>query len=145
MALDASYPTIVPMLAYADAPAAIDFLVAAFGFTERYRMDMPDGKIGHAELTLGDGVLMLASVYEAMGFASAADLPALPGQLTVYVPDVDAHHAQAVAAGATVVAAPENQPHGDRMYRAVDLEGNRWIFTQRLHDLSAEAMTEAYT
>ena len=117
---------LVPYLAYADAPGALEFLTRAFGFEEKFRFPMPDGRIGHAELTLGgEVVLMLASVYSEMGFASPADLPAVPSQIFCYVDDVDAHHERARAAGATIAAEPKDEPHGDRMYRAVDPEGHR--------------------
>jgi uncharacterized glyoxalase superfamily protein PhnB len=91
-----------PMLVYADAPAALAFLAEAFGFEERSRMDMPDGSVGHAEVAFGDQVVM--------------------------VDDVDAHHARARAAGATIAAEPADQEYGERTYRAIDPEGQRWIF-----------------
>ena len=70
---------LIPYLAYSDAPAALAFLSRAFGFEEKFRFPMPDGRIGHAELTLdGQVVLMLASVYPEMGFASPADLEGVP-------------------------------------------------------------------
>ncbi len=122
---------VVPYLAYADAPAAIEFLCRAFGFEEHSRFAMPDGRIGHAELTLGGSMLMLASVYEEMGFASPRDLQALPGQVYCQVDDADAHHAHAREAGATIAAEPADQ-YGSRSYRAVDLEGHRWIFSAPL-------------
>jgi len=123
---------IFPMLAYDDAPAAIGFLCDAFGFQERYRMPMPDGTVGHAEIVLHDNVVMLATTWKAGGLASPKDLPAMPSQLMFEVDDVDAHYERARNAGAIVVAAPEDQPHGHRMYRAMDLEGHRWIFASPL-------------
>lgn len=117
---------IVPYLFYADAPAAIAFLCKAFGFEERFRYPMPDGRIGHAELGHHDSVVMLASVWEGFG-DSPQNLPTVHGQVLCYVDDVDAHFERARAAGATIVAEPENA-HGDRRYRAVDPEGHRWVF-----------------
>jgi|SRR5581483_9079991 len=119
---------IFPMLAYDDAPAAIDFLCAAFGFTERFRMPMDDGRIGHAELVLHDNVLMLATTWKDGGLASPKDLPGLPYQLMCEVDDVDAHFRRARDAGAVIVTEPEDQPYGHRMYRAMDREGHRWLF-----------------
>lgn len=119
---------VIPMLAYSDAPAAIEFLCKAFGFEERHRLEMPDGRIGHAEVGYQDNVVMLASVYEELGMASPKDLPAFHAQIMCYVDDVDAHHAQARAAGATIATLPEDQDYGNRMYRAVDPEGHRWMF-----------------
>jgi uncharacterized glyoxalase superfamily protein PhnB len=122
-----STTSLIPYLAYADAHRAIDFLCRAFGFEERFRYPMPDGRIGHAELVLGGASLMLASVYGTFGFASPRDLPALHGQVYCRVQDVDAHYARARDEGATIVLPPVND-HGARMYRALDLEGHRWIF-----------------
>ena len=131
---------IVPYLIYADAPAALDFLCKAFGFEERFRYPMPDGKIGHAEVTRDGNVVMLASEYEEMGFSSPRNLPARHGQVMCYVDDVDAHHARAKAAGATVVQEPRDE-HGNRAYRAVDPEGHRWIFARQLEGTAEEDRT----
>lgn len=132
----AGYQRIIPYLAYADAPAAIDFLTRAFGFVERYRMPMPDGRIGHAELAMGDHVLMLASAYEEMGFASPLGLGAVHAQVLCYVDDVDAHFVRARDAGATIATEPTDQPHGDRAYRAMDPEGHRFLFATRVRDVA---------
>jgi PhnB protein len=119
---------IVPMLPYADASAAIAFLCRAFGFEQRFRYDMPDGRVGHAELELGGDVVMVSNVWREGGLTSPLELPALHAQTYCRVDDVDAHFARARAAGATLIGAPEDQEHGSRSYRAVDLEGHRWIF-----------------
>ena len=116
-----------PYLAYSDAPAAIEFLCKAFGFEERSRYPMPDGRVGHAELGYGDASIYLASVYGELGFASPRELPGIHCQMHCMVDDVDAHYERALAAGATVVAEPA-EDHGLRSYRAVDPEGHRWIF-----------------
>jgi len=117
-----------PMLVYADAPAALEFLAQAFGFAERFRMDMPDGSVGHAELGLGDEVVMVSSEWPAGGVVSPLQLPAVHAQLYVRVDDVDAHFARARAAGATIAAEPADLEYGMRSYRAIDPEGQRWIF-----------------
>ena len=116
-----------PMLVYADAPA-LAFLVEAFGFVERFRMDLPDGSVGHAELGLGDEVVMVASEWQVGGVVSPLRLPALHAQIFVRVDDVDAHFAHARAAGATIATEPADQEYGERTYRAIDPEGQRWIF-----------------
>ena len=126
---------IIPMLNYADAPAAIDFLVRAFGFRERAVYAMKDGRIGHAELALGGNVLMLASVFPEMGQIAQAQAGGHYSQVFCYVDDVDAHHAQATAAGARITAEPEDQFYGERHYRAEDPEGHRWIFGQRIREV----------
>jgi len=125
-------PLLTPMLTYADAPAAIDFLAKAFGFEELFRMQMPDGRIGHAEVGYDGLCVMLASEYPTLGLESPRGFDARYSQIHVYVDDVDAHHDRARNAGATIAAAPADQDHGDRMYRAMDPEGHRWIFSQRL-------------
>lgn len=134
---------IVPMLAYDDAPAAIDFLCRAFGFEEAYTMTMDDGKVGHAELALGGSMLNVASVYPEMGFCTARDAGGCYSQLMIEVDDVDAHYERAVAEGATVAGPPEDQPYGGRMYRAVDPEGHRWIFSTPT-ELSPDEIKAAY-
>ncbi|HLJ50164.1 MAG TPA: VOC family protein [Bryobacteraceae bacterium] len=119
---------IIPYLAYDDAPAAITFLCEAFGFTERFRMPTKDGRIGHAEVAYRDNIVMLASTWRVAGAASPRDLAGVHTQLHCTVDDVDAHYERAREAGATIIGAPADQPHGTRMYRAVDPEGHRWIF-----------------
>ncbi len=125
---DMSNEQIIPYLAYDDAPGAIDFLCRAFGFTEAFRFPMDDGRVGHAELTLGDRALYLASLWPEMGFVSQRDLAGISSQVYCVVEDVDAHHARARAAGATIASPPADTPNGERVYRAVDPEGHRWIF-----------------
>ena len=133
---------IVPMIAYEDTAAAIDWLTGAFGFTEhgrRYVMD--DGTIGHAELELDGEIVMLATPspdYESpkrhRETCDAArrwlDNPWVVDGVLVLVDDLDAHHAAAIAAGANVIRPPEDGPAG-RLYTAEDLEGHRWMFQQR--------------
>jgi PhnB protein len=130
---------IIPYLAYADAPAAIEFLCRAFGFEEVYRMEMPDGRVGHCQLRRGTDQLWLGSVFAEMGMAAPSELPAFHSQIAVWVEDVDAHHAQAVAAGAEVTE-PEEQPHGAKMYRAVDPGGHRWLFMTQVRDVDLSTL-----
>jgi uncharacterized glyoxalase superfamily protein PhnB len=131
---------VFPMIAYEDTAAALDWLTTAFGFSERgERYVMEDGTIGHAELDVGDGeVVMLATPtrdYQGPkrhreGCEAAArwlDNPWVVDGLLVVVDDLDAHHAQAVAAGANVIRPPEEGPDG-RIYTAEDVEGHRWMF-----------------
>jgi len=123
---------IFPMLAYDDAPAAIQFLAEAFGFQERSCMKMPDGRIGHAEVALNGNVVMLATTWRAGGMESPQNLPAMPSQLLCEVDDVDQHYQRAKTVGAVIVAEPEDQPYGLRMYRAMDREGHRWLFASAI-------------
>jgi uncharacterized glyoxalase superfamily protein PhnB len=133
---------IFPMVAYEDTASAIDWLTQAFGFTERgERYPNEDGTIGHAELVVGDGqVVMLATPsreYQSPkthresceAAARWLDNPWVVDGLLVLVDDLDAHHAQAVAGGANVIREPEEGPDG-RLYTAEDPEGHRWMFQQ---------------
>lgn len=132
---------IVPMLAYEDAAAAIDWLTEAFGFREHgQRYVMEDGTVGHAELELGDNIVMVATPTrdyqsprahreECAAAAAWLDNPWVIDGVLVVVDDLDAHHAQAVAAGANVLRGPEEGPDG-RLYTAEDLEGHRWMFNE---------------
>jgi uncharacterized glyoxalase superfamily protein PhnB len=138
---DPDYPTIVPMISYEDAADAIDWLVRAFGFRERTEQRyVEDGRVTHAELELGDGVIMLASPtpdYQSPRHhrltCEAADrwlqVPWVVDGVLVYVADIDDHHDRAVSAGAAMLSGIEDAPYG-RLYRAEDLEGHRWMFMQ---------------
>jgi uncharacterized glyoxalase superfamily protein PhnB len=131
---------VVPMLTYADGPAAMDWLARAFGFEEQARWLDEDGRVAHGELRVGDGLVMVASTnpaYEGPAVhrehCAAADAwlrsPYVVDGALVYVDDIDAHHARAVAAGARTLSGIEDGPA--RLYRTEDLEGHRWMFMQR--------------
>ena len=108
------YPTVSPGLSIDGAAAAIDFYVKVFGATERMRFDAPDGRIGHAELEIGDSVIMLGDEYPEMGFRSPKAIGGTAVTLNVYVDNVDAVFARALAEGATSLRPVENQFYGDR-------------------------------
>ena len=131
---------VIPYILYADAPAALDFLCQAFSFEERFRMPMPDGKIGHAEITYRDNVVMLATASAEMGHASPKDLPAFHSMVMCYVDDVDAHYAHAKEAGAKIVTELEDKFYGDRSYAAADPEGHQWCFATHVKDVDFENM-----
>ena len=133
-------PSVTPMIAYEDGVAAIDWLVRAFGFVERARWTDPDGRLTHGELTIGEGVIMLASPtpdYESpfrhrshcAAAAAWSRVPYIIDGVLVEVEDVDAHCARARAAGARILSEPDNESEGFRHYRAEDLEGHRWMFS----------------
>jgi uncharacterized glyoxalase superfamily protein PhnB len=137
---DDGYPRVIPMLAYEDGPAALGWLVKAFGFRERMRLTDEDGTLGHGELELGDGVVMLATPTpdyqgprrhrEACEAARKwSEVPWVIDGVLVHVDDVDAHFERAKEAGATILTEPEDTANG-RLYRAEDLEGHRWMFSQ---------------
>lgn len=129
-------PAIYPRLAYRDVLAAIEFLTRAFGFRERReaRLEHPQGTL--AWLEVGDGVVMLgASGRDHHEIYSPAEVGRTTAMVNVYVEDVDAHHARAVREGARIVMEPEDMFWGDRRYEALDLEGHRWHFGERLADI----------
>ena len=119
---------VFPILSYRDARAAVDWLVQAFGFEKGAVHEDPEGTIAHAELTFGEGVVMLGNErpqHEERGYGSHA------GQGWIYVAvdgDIDAHHERARAAGAEIVEEPFDTDYGSRDYSARDPEGNLWSF-----------------
>ena len=135
---------VIPMLAYENGAAAIDWLVEAFGFEERERWADDDGTIVHAELVIGGESIMLATPTpdyvspKRMRELSAEarkmfEVPYVIDGVLVEVDDVDAHFERAKAAGASILSEPEDAPDvGVRHYRVEDLEGHRWMFSQDL-------------
>ena len=108
------YHSVTPYLILDDATRALEFYKKAFGAIELMRMPTPTGKIGHAEIRIGDSPIMLADESPEMGAKSARTIGGSPISLMVYVGDVDAQVAQAVAAGATLTRPVANQFYGDR-------------------------------
>jgi uncharacterized glyoxalase superfamily protein PhnB len=123
--------TVIPALQYKDAPAAIDFLCRAFGFEKKAVYEGKNGTIEHAELTLGNGMIMLGSVKDTE-YGRLLVRPREAGGVTmsVYalVEDPDAHCARAKAAGAEITREPVTQDYGGRDYTCRDPEGNVWSF-----------------
>jgi uncharacterized glyoxalase superfamily protein PhnB len=129
-------PSIYPRLAYTDEVAALEFLIRAFGLTERReaRMEHPDGTL--AWLELGDGVVMIGRAGEERhGLHSPLEAGIATAMVNVYVDNIDAHYQMARAAGARIVMELEDMFWGDRRYEALDLEGHRWHFAERLADI----------
>ncbi len=137
-AMELDHQRIIPYLTYADAPAAIEWLCRVFGFAEVRRMEVGDGRLGHAALRFGGEQVMLASPFEEAGTKSPRDLPALHQQITVYLDDVDAHFAHARSEGAEILSEPEDQFWGTRAYWVQDLEGHRWTFQQQMRNVPFE-------
>jgi uncharacterized glyoxalase superfamily protein PhnB/DNA-binding XRE family transcriptional regulator len=121
-------PRITPVLCYEDSKAAVDWLERALGFKVREKMTGVDGQVLHCELVLGDGVIMVGHVSSSPRWGSPRTLGGVTQFLYVFVDDLDAHYAQAKAAGATIVTEPETS-YGQRRYRALDLEGHEWCFS----------------
>ncbi|MFF9064317.1 VOC family protein [Streptomyces sp. NPDC014891] len=132
------YPRVTPYLCVDGAAAAIDFYVAVLGAEERMRMQAPDGRIGHAELALGNSVLMLADEFPDIGFRSPRAIGGTPITLHVYVEDVDAVFARALARGAKELAAVRDEFYGDRTGRFEDPFGHRWNVASHVEDVSDE-------
>lgn len=134
------YPVLMPYLIVKDAARAIEFYVKAFGGKERLRMPGPGGKVGHAEVQLGNAVLMLADEFPAMG--AVAPAPGAPGPvfLTMYVKDVDAVFAKALERGATVKQPLENKFYGDRAGALIDPFGHCWCLMTHVEDVGPAEM-----
>lgn len=131
--------SITPYLGIKDAAKAIDFYKAAFGATEMFRLEGPDGRIGHAELRIGDSSLMLAEpCNQAGGLTASQSLGGAAVGLHLYVEDVDARFAQAIKAGATEVSAVQDQFYGDRSGTLKDPFGNLWFIATHVEDVSVE-------
>lgn len=133
---------VIPYLLYRDAAAAIDFLVTAFGFEERFRMPDDSGRIMHAELGLQDNILMLSTATAELGHASPKDLPAVHTLVCCYVDDVDAHFANAKKHGAEITREVKDEFYGDRTYQAKDPEGHHWSFHTHVRDVSMEEVMQ---
>jgi uncharacterized glyoxalase superfamily protein PhnB len=118
-----------PYLYYHDGVAAMEFLERAFGFRERMRQVDQDGTLRHGEMEIGGAGIMLGSPTD---FRTPKELGQSTCGIYVNLPDVDAHHARAVAAGAEVDGPPVDQPYGARSYGVRDPEGQQWWFAQEI-------------
>lgn len=134
------YPQVMPYLHVDGAADAIKFYEDVFGAAERMRMPDPNGKIGHAELQLGDGVIMLADEYPDMGIRGPAAYGGSPVTISVYVEDVDEVFQKAIDAGAKTIQELTNQFYGDRSGQFEDPWGHRWSVAQHVEDVSPEEM-----
>ena len=134
------YPQVSPYLSVDDAGAAIDFYSSVLGAKERMRMADPDGRIGHAELQLGDSVIMLADEYPEIGIRGPKAIGGSPVTLSVYVEDVDAVFDRAIAAGAKSLRPLKNEFYGDRSGQFEDPFGHRWSVASHVEDVSPEEM-----
>lgn len=134
------YHSVTPYLVVAGAAAAIDFYRRAFGATELMRIPAPDGKIGHAEVRIGDSVVMLtdeAPDWQAFGPKTVGGTPVT---LMVYVPDVDAVVARAVEAGAKLTRPVEDKFYGDRSGRIEDPFGHLWDVSTHVEDVAPDEL-----
>ena len=136
------YHSVTPYLIVRGGAEAIEFYKKAFGASELFRMPAPDGRIGHAEIKIGDSPIMLADEFAEMGYKGPQSLGGSPVSLMIYVDDVDTIYQQAVAAGATIKEALQDKFYGDRMGTVVDPFGHVWHVATHTEDVSPEEMQE---
>jgi PhnB protein len=134
------YHTVTPYLIIKGAAAAIDFYKRAFGATELFRMPQPDGRIGHAEIKIGDSPIMLADEFPEMGHRSPQSLGGSPVSILLYVEDVDSVFNRAVTEGAKQDRPVEDKFYGDRGGSLTDPFGHIWHIATHKEDVSAEEM-----
>lgn len=137
-AIPEGYSAAIPYLSCRRAAEALDFYQRAFGAEEKMRMATPDGRVAHAEIKIGDAMIMLADEFPEMGFRSPQSLGGSPVGIHIYVQDVDALTHQAIDAGATVIRPVADQFYGDRSVTLEDPYGHRWFFATHMEDLTPE-------
>jgi PhnB protein len=130
------YHVVTPYLIVKGAAKAIEFYKEVLGATELMRFPGPNGNIGHAEIKIGDCQVMLADEIPGMGFSSPETLRGTPVGLVVYVEDVDACAAKAIAAGARIVKPVQDQFYGDRSGTFTDPFGHLWTISTHIEDVS---------
>ncbi len=134
-----------PYLCVKGAAKAIEFYERAFGATEVMRLENPkDGRVGHAEIKIGEAVIMLADEYPEMNILSPQTLGGSAVTIHLYVEDVDALFQRAAGAGATVTRPVADQFYGDRAGRLTDPFGHVWAFATHKEDVSADEMRKRY-
>ena len=132
------YHSVTPYMTVRDCAAAIAFYGKAFGAEKTMQLDMPDGTIAHAEIRIGDSMVMMAEENEVWGNKSPLSLGGSPMFLMIYVPDVDAAFARALAAGASEVRPVADQFYGDRAGTLKDPYGHQWTLSTHVEDVSLE-------
>ena len=135
-----NYHAVTPYLVVQGAAKAIDFYKRIFGAQEIMRMPGPGGKIGHAEIKIGDSIIMLADEHPEMDAKSPQAFGGTPVSLLVYVTDVDNVFKQAVSAGAKELRPVKDQFYGDRSGTITDPFGHKWTVSTNVEDVSAEEM-----
>jgi PhnB protein len=136
------YHTATPYLIVNGAAKALEFYKKAFGAAEMLRMPQSDGRIGHAEIRIGDSVIMLADEFPERGARSPETLGGSPVTLLLYVKDVDAQVRQAIAVGATLVRPVEDQFYGDRTGGIRDPFGHQWYLATHKEDIPTEELQQ---
>ena len=139
-AIPDGYYSLTPYLVISGAAEAIEFYKKAFGATEVMRMPGPEGKIGHAEIKIGDSHIFLADEHPEQGHVGPKTVGGTPVGIMIYIEDVDARFAAAIAGGATGKRPPEDQFYGDRMAAITDPFGHNWMIATHIEDVSPEEM-----
>jgi PhnB protein len=139
-AIPENYPQVMPYLIVDGATEAIEFYKGVLGATERMRMDGPDGRVGHAELQVGEAVIMLADENPEMSIEGPKSVGGTPVTIHVYVEDSDAAFERAVQAGAKPLRAVEDQFYGDRSGQFEDPYGHRWNVATHVEDVAEDEM-----
>ncbi|HVR38024.1 MAG TPA: VOC family protein [Thermoanaerobaculia bacterium] len=139
-AIPEGYHSVTPYLSIDGAAEAIEFYKRAFGASEIMRFDAPGGKIGHAEIRIGDSPLMLADEYPEMNFRGPKSYGGTSVNLMIYVEDVDSFVARAVEAGASLERPVKDEFYGDRSGTVKDPYGHVWHIATHKEDLSADEM-----
>jgi PhnB protein len=134
------YHTVTPYLIVSGGAKAIEFYKRAFGATEKLRLEGPDGKLGHAEIEIGDSVIMLADEFPEMGAKSPQSIGGTPVGICLYVENVDARFEQAVKAGAKIERPLQDQFYGDRSGTVIDPFGHKWTIATHIEDVSEEEL-----
>jgi PhnB protein len=141
--IPAGYAGITPCLIVRNADRAIAFYQEVFGAKEVLRLDGPEGTVAHAELRIGEGIVMLGEEMPAMGYKDPLAFGGSPVSLLVYVPDVDTVIERALAAGAEAKRPVADQFYGDRNGTIVDPFGHQWTIATHIRDVSKEEMQAA--
>jgi len=136
------YPRVTPYLIVDGAAAAIDFYKSVLGATERMRMAGPDGKLGHAELEIGDSIIMLADEHPEMNARGPKTVGGTPVFLHVYVEDADSVFERAVEAGAEPLQPVEDKFYGDRSGGFEDPFGHHWNVATHVEDIPLDEMSK---
>jgi PhnB protein len=137
------YATVTPYLVIKGATSALEFYKTAFGAEERMRMDA-NGMIMHAEMKIGDSVVMLADEFPDMGYVGPQALGGSPVSLMIYVKDVDQVFARAIAAGAKERRPLNNEFYGDRVGTVVDPFGHVWSIATHVEDVTPDEMKRRF-
>jgi PhnB protein len=138
------YHSVTPYLIVSNAQRAIEFYKQAFGATEVLRLQSPDGKVGHAEVKIGDCHVMLADEFPDMGAKSPQSIGGTPVGFCIYLPDVDVAFDKAVAAGGNVERPVQDQFYGDRAGTIIDPFGHKWTLATHIEDVPQEEVERRF-